>query len=110
MNAYHRRLKDEPSVVESLLSSHESIPKWGADDEDSKTPMRADLISAGENLTQCFNRTLKVVDEKNNKVYELSKEKLSLPIKRFPGLALPSFFLFYKDFFFFFFLIIIIKK
>lgn len=97
MNAYHRKLKDEPKIVEELLKTHLSIPKWGADDEDSKTPLRSDLISAGENLTACFDRTLKVVDEKTKKVYELSSEKLSLPIKRFPGLALPSFFLFYND-------------
>jgi malate synthase len=93
MNAYHRKLKDEPEIIRELLSTHESLPKWGADDEDSKTPLREDLISAGVNLTKCFDGTLSVDDGKK---YELEKEKLSLPIKRFPGLALPSFFLFYK--------------
>lgn len=97
MNAFHRKLKDEPAIVEELLKTHESSPKWGADDEDSKTPLRIDLISAGENLTQCFDRTLRVEDEKSKKVYELVSERLSLPIKRFPGLALPCFFLFYKE-------------
>ena len=96
MNAYHRKLTDEPKIIEKLLSTHESIPKWGADDEDSKTPLRKDLASAGENLTACFEGTLKVVDEKRGKTYELSDEKRSLPIKRFPGLALPSSFLFYN--------------
>jgi malate synthase len=94
MNAYHRKLKDEPAIVEELLSTHESLPKWGADDEDSKTPLREDLISAGMNLTQCLDGTLSVDDGK--KKYELEKEKLSLPIKRFPGLALPCFFMFYR--------------
>ncbi len=94
MNAYHRKLKDEPEIVRELLSTHESLPKWGADDEDSKTPLREDLIAAGVNLTQCLEGTLSVEDGKK---YELEKEKLSLPIKRFPGLALPCFFLFYKE-------------
>lgn len=94
MNAYHRQLKDEPEIVRELLSTHDSLPKWGADDEDSKTPLREDLIAAGVNLTGCLEGTLSFED---NKKYELEKEKLSLPIKRFPGLALPCFFLFYQD-------------
>lgn len=97
MNAYHRKLKGEPLIVEELLKTHLSTPKWGADDEDSKTPLREDLILAGENLTHCFDGTIKVEDDKNNKSYELAKDKRSLPIKRFPGLALPCFFLFYKN-------------
>lgn len=95
MNAYHRKLKDEPKIVEELLSTHQSVPKWGADDEDSKTPLHEDLVSAGVNLTKCLEGTLSL--EEKGKKYELAREKLSLPIKRFPGLALPSFFLFYKD-------------
>jgi malate synthase len=91
MNAYHRKLKDEPKIVEELLATHDSLPKWGADDEDSKTPLREDLISAGVNLTGCLEGTLSVEDGKK---YELAKDKLSLPIKRFPGLALPCFFMF----------------
>ncbi|OUR94160.1 hypothetical protein A9Q84_17800 [Halobacteriovorax marinus] len=96
MNAFHRALKDEPSVVGKLLETHESVPKWGADDEDSKTPLRKDLALAGQNLTECFDGTLKVVDSKKGKTYELKEDKLSLPIKRFPGLALPCTFLFYR--------------
>ncbi len=97
MNAYHRKLKNEPAIVGELLKTHESLPKWGADDEDSKTPLRADLIQAGENLTACFAKDLKFVDEKTKKIYELADDKLSVPIKRFPGLALPCSFLFYND-------------
>lgn len=93
MNAYHRKLKDGPAIVDELLATHDSLPKWGADDEDSKTPLREDLIAAGVNLTQCLEGTLSFEDGKK---YELEKEKLSLPIKRFPGLALPCFFLFYR--------------
>ncbi len=91
MNAYHRRLKEEPKIVEELLSTHESLPKWGADDEDSKTPLREDLISSGINLTNCLNGTISQQDRK------LEADKLSLPIKRFPGLALPCTFLFYEN-------------
>lgn len=91
MNAYHRKLKGEPAIVAELLATQTNLPKWGADDEDSKTPMREDLIAAGENLTGCLEGTIKV--EK----YELAADHLSQPIKRFPGLALPSFFMFYKN-------------
>lgn len=94
MNAYHRKLKDEPAIITELLKTHESLPKWGADDEDSKTPLRKDLISAGINLTGCLDGTLSVED---GKTYKLEQDKLSLPIKRFPGLALPCFFLFYHE-------------
>lgn len=97
MNAYHRKLKDEPAIVDEILKTHTSLPKWGADDEDSKTPLREDLISAGENLTRCLDGDLSVTDEVTGKKYELARDKRSHPIKRFPGLALPSFFLFYKN-------------
>ncbi len=90
MNSYHRKLKGEPAIVSELLSTHDSLPKWGADDEDSKTPMREDLIAAGINLSACLDGTI------GFEKYQLEKEKLALPIKRFPGLALPSFFMFYK--------------
>jgi malate synthase len=94
MNSYHRKLKNEPAIVETLLASQKFRPMWGADDEDSKTPLRADLISAGENLTACFEKTLSLSE--GGKSYELAKDYLALPIKRFPGLALPCTFLFYR--------------
>ncbi len=97
MNAYHRKLKDEPKVVEELLVSSTGpggCPKWGADDEDSKTPLREDLITAGENLSRCLDGELSFTDPASGKSYSLAADHLSAPIKRFPGLALPSFFLF----------------
>lgn len=96
MNAYHRKLPGEPAIVEKLLASQKADPKWGADDEDSKTPLRADLVDAGVNLTACFNRNLIVEDKKSDKKYELASEHLSAPIKRIPGLALPCTFLFHQ--------------
>ncbi|MEK6628063.1 MAG: serine hydrolase [Bdellovibrionota bacterium] len=94
MNTYHRKLKGEPEVVAKLLSTHASNPKWGADDEDSKTPLRSDLVNSAVNLTSCFEGTLAFTEA--GKKYELASEHLSFPIKRFPGLALPCTFLFYK--------------
>lgn len=96
MNAYHRKLKEEPSVVEKLLATQDSHPKWGADDEDSKTPLRSDLVSSAVNLTKCFEGELSHTDEDTQKKYQLADKFLSVPIKRFPGLALPSTFLFFK--------------
>lgn len=95
MNAYHRVLKNEPPIVAELLKTHTSVPKWGADDEDSKTPLREDLIDAGINLTNCFNGTIQL--EENGKKYQLANSHLSQPFKRFPGLALPCSFLFYQN-------------
>lgn len=97
MNAFHRRLKNEPAIVDELVSASRVSPKWGADDEDSKTPLRRDLVAAGENLTGCFEGTLAFRDERTGKEYKLEQDRAAHPIKRFPGLALPSTFLLYKD-------------
>ncbi len=94
MNAYHRRPAAESAIVSELLARQSAAPIWGADDEDSKTPIRADLIDAAVNLKACHDRDLSL--QEDAKTYELAADHLSLPIKRFPGLALPSTFLFYK--------------
>lgn len=95
MNTYHRELKNEPAIVKELLKTHTSVPKWGADDEDSKTPLRDDLVNSAVNLTDCFKGELSLTE--GNKSYKLADDHLSVPIKRFPGLALPCTFLFYKN-------------
>lgn len=92
MNAYHRKLPTEPAIVAELLGK--VSPMWGADDEDSKTPLRVDLVDAAMNLTACFEGTLELSE--GNKHYALAGDHLSLPIKRFPGLALPCTFLFHE--------------
>ena len=97
MNAFHRKLKDEPSIISELLETSTDLPKWGADDEDSKTPIRQDLIAAAMNLNACYDQSLSFTDSKNNKTYKIESERLTLPIKRFPGLALPCTFLFYRE-------------
>lgn len=100
MNAYHRKLRGEPALIEQLLAELDAqegqavAPMWGADDEDSKTPLRQDLIDAGVNLTACHQGQLSITD--GGKSYSLAASHRSLPIKRFPGLALPCTFLFYQ--------------
>ena len=94
MNAYHRKLPGEPAIVEELLRTAPARVKWGADTEDSKTPLRDDLIEAAVNLTACFEETLAYTDPTSGKHYSLAANKLAAPIKRFPGLGLPCPFLF----------------
>lgn len=95
MNALHRRLPGEPAIVQELLDRCGSLPKWGADDEDSKTPLRRDLMSASRNLADCFDGSLTVTE--NGREYRIADSGRSLPIKRIPGLALPCLFLFLRD-------------
>ncbi len=90
MNAWHRRLADEPALVFELVEESGAVPRWGADNEDSKTPIMRNFLRACENLTGCFDGTLRFVDEARQKTYALADDKLSKPIKRIPGLALPD--------------------
>ena len=97
MNAFHRKITAEPSIIGELLDAGAAVPKWGADDEDSKTPLRRDLIESGINLTGCLNRSLTYSDPITKKDYQIGAGPLIQPIKRFPGLALPCTFLFYEE-------------
>ncbi|MAO83783.1 MAG: hypothetical protein CMH50_07860 [Myxococcales bacterium] len=90
MNTLHRKLPNEPSIVAELVRDSGQVPRWGADNEDSKTPIMANLLAANENLIGCFNHTLRYEDPNTEKVYELAETGLSKPIKRIPGLALPD--------------------
>lgn len=91
MNALHRKLPGEPAIVQDLLDRLQSLPKWGADDEDSKTPLRRDLMSASRNLARCFDGSLTAQD--GTRAYRIADSGQSLAIKRVPGLALPCLFL-----------------
>lgn len=95
MNAWHRKLPEEPAIVSELLDRCDSIPKWGADDEDSKTPLREDLMNGSLNLAECFSGTISL--KEGVKEYQLADKKLSLPIKRIPGISLPCPFLLYRE-------------
>jgi malate synthase len=94
MNAWHRKLSNEPDFVTALIENSNVVPMWGADDEDSKTPMHADLVAAQENLIGCLKGTLTFDDPASGKEYRLQPTRLSQPLKRFPGLALPCSFAF----------------
>ncbi|MFB6352274.1 MAG: hypothetical protein ABEN55_17540, partial [Bradymonadaceae bacterium] len=90
MNSLHRALPDEPELVGELVEATDQVPRWGADNEDSKTPIIRDFLASCRNLTGCFDRTLSFEDEERGKSYELADEGLATPIKRIPGLALPD--------------------
>jgi malate synthase len=90
MNALHRRLPGEDPLVAKLVSDSGHVPRWGADSEDSKTPMAHDLRLASRNLKGCFDGTLSFDDPENGKSYRLAEDGLALPVKRLPGIALPD--------------------
>jgi len=90
MNALHRVRPDEPAVVREIIESVDTVPFWGADSEDSKTPEIRDLLDAIDNLQGCFDGTLERYDMRKGKHYRITEERRSIPIKRIPGLALPD--------------------
>ncbi len=90
MNALHRRRPDEPPLVAQLVAESGQVPRWGADDEDSKTPVMTSFLRACENLIGCFERTLTAEDPAREKQYRLAADGLAKPIKRIPGLAIPD--------------------
>eukprot|EP00903_Cladosiphon_okamuranus_P003567 g3565.t1 len=90
MNAFNRRNADEPPLVTELAEARGQVPRWGADNEDSKTPIMEDFLQACENLIGCFEGTLRHEDETTGRIYTLDDSGLSKPIKRIPGLALPD--------------------
>lgn len=90
MNAFNRVSPDEPAIVTELVEAAGQVPRWGADNEDSKTPIMVNFLQACENLVGCFDGTLQFHDEKRDRTYRLDETGLSKPIKRIPGLALPD--------------------
>lgn len=89
MNAIHRARPDEPAIVKDLVAEA-VVPRWGADSEDSKTPMLRDLLEASVNLAGCFDGTLTLTDDRTGKRYRIADQHRSIPIKRVAGLALPD--------------------
>ncbi len=90
MNAIHRVPAAEPPIVSELVDQCDQVARWGADNEDSKTPIMRNLLAATRNLKGCLDRTLTFHDERRGKDYALANDRLSIPIKRFPGLAIPD--------------------
>lgn len=94
MNAFHRKVEGEPQIVEELLAHSTLRVMWGADSEDSIAPLREKLVSAAQNLTDCIHQCISHRDPTAGREYRLAPSHLSLPIKRFAGLAIPCAFLF----------------
>jgi malate synthase len=90
MNALNRKSPDEPEIVGELVRASGQVPRWGADSEDSKTPIMRSMLLACENLMRCFDGTLRHDDEATGRTYRLDPSGRSRPIKRMPGLALPD--------------------
>lgn len=90
MNALHRARPEEPALVGELVARSRLVPFWGADSEDSKTPLLDDLLQATVNLQACIEGTLSAVHPRTGKVYQLAEAGRSVPIKRIPGLGLPD--------------------
>ena len=90
MNTLHRRLPNEAPIVDRLVQASGQVPRWGADNEDSKTPLMENLLHASENLAACFRGTIAYDDPNNNRSYRLEAHGRSKPIKRIAGLALPD--------------------
>jgi malate synthase len=90
MNSLHRVRPDEPPLVAALVAESGQVPRWGADDEDSKTPVMQSFLRACENLIGCFEGTLTADDPARGRQYRLADRGLARPIKRIPGLALPD--------------------
>ncbi|MFT4623490.1 MAG: malate synthase [Myxococcota bacterium] len=88
MNSLHRVRPDEPPLVAELVAASGQVPRWGADDEDSQTPIMDRFLRSSANLMGCYDRTLTVTTAK--KTYALAESDLALPIKRIPGLPLPD--------------------
>ena len=90
MNAIHRQRPHEDPFVAELVEQSGLVPRWGADSEDSKTPLASSLLQATENLASCFDGSLRFEDPRTGRIYALAETGRSLPIKRVPGLALPD--------------------
>lgn len=83
MNAGQRRLPREPAEVAELLANSPLVPMWGADDEDSRTPLRAGILASLRNILQCMDGTLPSPQPL------VDAPLRSVPIKRVPGLGMP---------------------
>ena len=90
MNAIHRIPADEPAIVGELVDASGQVPRWGADDEDSQTPIMSRFLQACSHLMGCYDRTLTAPGSRGGPDRTLADDRLALPIKRIPGLALPD--------------------
>ena len=90
LNSLHHQLTNEDPFIGELVNESGDVPRWGADNEDSKTPIMRNFLHACQNLMGCFDESLSFYDERKQKHYALKESQLARPIKRIPGLALPD--------------------
>ena len=90
MNALHRIPPGEPELVAELVAASGQVPRWGADDEDSQTPVMSRFLQACEHLMKCYDGTLTAPDARSGTVRTIADSQTSIPINRIPGLALPD--------------------
>jgi malate synthase len=90
MNALHRRLPDEAPIVTKLVEEAAQVPRWGADNEDSMTPLAENLLAANTHLLGCYDGSLTFQDPVTQRHYAIQQEGRAKPIKRIPGLAIPD--------------------
>ncbi|MDB9786862.1 serine hydrolase [Bacteriovoracaceae bacterium] len=87
LNAYDREIPNSKKILDPFLKDQTFPPMWGADNEDSKTPLLNDILLSCHQLLLFKDNKLKFKDKK--KTYEVSGKRTSIPIKRFPGIAIP---------------------
>ena len=90
MNSLHRRLPDEAPIVTKLVEEAAQVPRWGADNEDSMTPLAENLLAANTHLLGCYDGSLTFQDPATQRHYAIQQEGRAKPIKRIPGLAIPD--------------------
>ena len=54
MNSLHRALKGEDPLIKELVEESGQVPRWGADNEDSKTPVMRRFYTPAETLIGCY--------------------------------------------------------
>lgn len=84
MGAVDRKLQGEGETVASVVEEgikQGVVPMWGADDEDSRTPLRSGMLASLGNLLRCMKGSLPQMTAEGRR---------STPIRRIPGLALPA--------------------
>jgi hypothetical protein len=92
LNSLHRKMAGEIPLVAKLVAQSGVVPRWGADSEDSMTPLGHTLKAAAVNLRRCFDRSISVrgADGSADAKSALAAAGLALPHKRVAGLALPD--------------------
>jgi len=90
MNSLHRRLPNEPAIIARLVEESGQMPRWGADNEDSMTPLAPTLLAANAHLLGCYDGSLTYDDPTTGRHYAIASTGLAKAIKRIPGLALPD--------------------